>query len=338
MYRLAPSTLLRILSTVVVSFLVFACGGNDATTLRIAEQHGLAYAPLALIQSDGTLDEAYDVTWVRVNNAAAIREAMLAGRLDIGFMGIPPYLIGRDNDTDWTVFTGLSRAPLGLVTIDREIPDFATLAASDTPYRIALPQPGSIQHILLAMALDRRYGEPARLDERLVSLGHPDGMNALLAGEGGEIAAHFTSPPFIFEELRHPDARLLLSGEEAFGGPFTFIIGATAPGIGADDERVDTFRRALDAAIARLSALQRAATASAESAANGDTVIVSPADLDAEHSATLTTLAAFYGVDEARLLRDLSEDGVVFEREIRGLDTFRSRMRDYGYLDGDGAR
>ncbi len=52
---------------------------------------------------------------------------------------------------------------------------------------------------------------------------HPDGMNALFTKN--DVTAHFTSPPFIMKELQQPGFRLILSGNEAMGGDFTFIGG-----------------------------------------------------------------------------------------------------------------
>jgi NitT/TauT family transport system substrate-binding protein len=317
-------------------------GANEATetasvpVLRVAEQHGLAYAPLALIRTAGDTsrsDESTDtgdstelrIEWIRVNNAAAVREAMLANRLDVGFMGIPPYLIGRDTGTGWRAFTGVSRAPLGLVTIDPGIPDLETIAAPDASYRVALPQPGSIQHILLAIALDRRFDDPTRLDHRLVSLGHPDGMSALLAA-GGDISAHFTSPPFLFEELRHPTATLLLSGEDAFGGEFTFIIGVLRPELAPEAPAVVAFRNRLQAAIGDITRLQLELR---------DSSGVAGTELSPSSTRTLGFLADAYEIDTDALRRDLAEEGLVYEQTIRGMDRFRSRMHDFGYISAD---
>lgn len=293
---------------------------NAEPTIRVAEQHGLAYAPLAVVQERDLLES---VEWIRLNNAAAIREAMLANRLDVGFMGIPPYLIGRDRGTDWSHFTGLAQAPLGLVTVREDIPSLTALVKGPSSWRIALPQPGSIQHILLSMALDRDYGEATLLDQRLVSMGHPDGMNALFAGKRGQgdVVAHFSSPPYYFEEAAHPDARVLLDGQTAFDGPFTFIIGVLRPGLPADDPGVKRFVAALSAAISEVSILQDELRQKDAYSAISD-----------EAAATLELLSAFYEIEPQRLASYMKYDRLVFETETRGIDTFRTRMEEYGYL------
>jgi len=44
--------------------------------------------------------------------------------------------------------------------------------------KIALPSPGSVQHILLAMAAEKELGSASALDQNLVAMAHPDGAAA----------------------------------------------------------------------------------------------------------------------------------------------------------------
>ncbi len=273
--------------------------------LRIAEQYGLAYAPVSVMRLTGILDEElpdYSIEWVRLGNAAAIREAMVARRLDIGFMGIPPFLIGEDRGMDWEIFTGLSITPLGLVTTDTGV---LTLADLDESHRIAVPQPGSIQHILLSMAASRTFADPAYFDNRLVSLAHPDAMQAMLSG--AEISAHFTSPPYLFEELRAPGARLLLSGTEAFGGRFSFIVGVTTKELReSNPELLLHVTRALDRAALRI-----------------------------EDETVQGELAEYYGLAVEELRSMLGAEGNEFTGEVLGVEEFREFMTEAGYLTGN---
>ena len=79
------------------------------------------------------------------------------------------------------------------------------------------------QHILLAMAAEKELGSPTALDENLVAMAHPDGAAALISKRG--ITAHFTTPPYLFEELSQPDFHLVTDDIEAFGQPFSFNVG-----------------------------------------------------------------------------------------------------------------
>mgnify|MGYP001039079227 CR=1 FL=1 len=82
-----------------------ACQGkpDQGKTLIIADQYGLAYAPLQVMQAKNFIQEIdpdLTIEWAKAGNTTAIREMMLAGKVDIGFMGIPPFLIARDKGMD----------------------------------------------------------------------------------------------------------------------------------------------------------------------------------------------------------------------------------------------
>ena len=272
--------------------------------LRLADQYGLAYAPAAAARLQGWFEEelpGVDLEWATLGNAAAIREAILAGRLDGGSMGIPPYLIGRDRGMDWLAVGAVSRARLGLTTTREGITGLADLPA-DT--RIAVPQPGSIQHILLAMASDREFGDAARYDASLVTLSHPDGMNALMAG--ADVAAHFTSPPFLQREMA-AGAALVLDGDEAFGGEYTFIVAVLAG---------DVIEQYPAAAAGVRRAIARGARWLEENPAEA-------ADL----------LAGHFRMEREELRDFLESDDLAFGGEILGMERFVSFMAGRGYLE-----
>ena len=72
------------------------------------------------------------------------------------------------------------------------------------------------------MAAAREFGlrDAGRLDDNMVSMPHPQAMEAMLAG--GDITAHLGSPPFQYQELQHAQARRLLSSYDILGGKATF--------------------------------------------------------------------------------------------------------------------
>ncbi len=212
----------------LLPIILTGCGGKSATDknksqIFIAEQFGLAYAPIQIMKELKILEKNLpnvEINWRQLGNTAAIREAMLAKEVDAGFMAIPPFLIGWDKGMEWKIACGLSSNPVGLVTNKENINSIKDFTTDD---RIAVPQPGSVQHILLSMASEKVFGDSHKLDDLLVTMAHPDGMNSLLAGK--EITGHFTSPPYLMEELKQKGMKQVLSGKEAFGSDFTFIIG-----------------------------------------------------------------------------------------------------------------
>ncbi len=301
----------RLLLTGMVTLaLIQAIGlaaGREAgkeSRIAIAEQYGLAYAPLQIMKERKLLEKTIPglrVEWQQLNNTAAVREAMLAGRVDAGFIAIPPFLIGWDKGMAWKIAAGLSESPVGLVTWKREIRTLKDLSRED---RIAVPQPGSVQHILLAMACEREFGDAKKLDNQLITLAHPDGMAALLARK--EITAHFTAPPYLFKELEQPGMRQILDGNVAFGGAYTFIVGVTTAQFHDQNPRI--YRAFLDALREAVAYIRN------------------------HPDQTAALLAAEYQIPEAELRRYLKQPGMVYTTEIKGLDQFAAFLKRNGYI------
>jgi NitT/TauT family transport system substrate-binding protein len=283
---------------------VFSKTTQRSGKIAIAEQYGLAYAPLQVMKELRLLEKEYPgirVQWRQLGNTAAIREAMVAGEIDAGFMAIPPFLIGFDKGMDWKIASGLSESPVILLTNQARIKSIRDFGVKD---RVALPQPGSIQHILLAMACDKEWGDPKRLDNLLVTLAHPDGMNALLAGK--EITAHFTTPPYLNRELEQPGIRRILDGREAMGTGFTFVVGVTTKSL---YEKRNKEYRAFCAALNQAIGYVRR---------------------NPEKTAKLLT--GQYKIPVVELEKLLTAPGNEYTTKIRGVERFAGFMVKAGYL------
>ena len=282
------------------------CGkqSSDMQQVTIAEQYGLAYAPLQIMKELKLLEKNnsnLQVNWKQMGNTAAIREAMLAKEVDIGFMAIPPFLIGWDKGMEWKIAGGLSSSPVGLVSNRSEVNTIKDFTELD---RIALPQPGSVQHILLSMACEKEFGDSDKLDNLLITMAHPEGMNALMAKT--DVTAHFTAPPYLTGELKSKENRLILSGEEAMGGEFTFIVGvATKSFHDRDPEDYKVFLKALEESITFIK------TNKAEA---------------------VEILSKAYDIDQEEVAEYLDTQGVEYTTEVQGLDKFADFMKRNEYI------
>jgi NitT/TauT family transport system substrate-binding protein len=226
----------RVLAFLIIGLLLFVSGCSTKTTdtgtgradsvapkIRLAIQYGLGYAPVQIVQEKKLIEKylpGAQVEWTQMGGEM-IREAMLAGQVDIGFMGQGPFWIAWDKGAEWKIATALGNSPLGLMTYRDDLKSLSDFKIED---KIATPYSGSIQHILLAMAAEKELGDPKALDKNLVSMQHPDAAAALMSETA--IAAHFASPPYLFEESASPNLKMIISGQEAFGGEFGFLVGA----------------------------------------------------------------------------------------------------------------
>ncbi len=284
----------------------------ESIRLSIAQQYGLAYAPLQIMKENGYLEAAFDqlvpgvpveIRWEKMANTAAIQEAMVAGSLDVAFVGIPPFLIGVDQGMNWSIFTGISECPVELYTNDPSIKTLENLVGSG---KIAVPQPGSIQHILLAMSAEKTLGNPTAFDKQLVSMKHPDGLQALI--NQVDIVAQYTSPPYNYIAADTQNLQRLSSGEEAVGQPFSFIVGIAQESFLNETLQVEAFNLAL------INSIQY---------------------IEDQPASTVSLLAKSYELSEPVTQDYLYNRGIVFTREVKGLSAFSQFMTRTGYLKKD---
>ncbi|MGE5672675.1 MAG: ABC transporter substrate-binding protein [Mycobacterium leprae] len=192
--------------------------------VRIGIQFGIAYAPAVLVQALGLLERRLPgarVVLRRFGSGAEITQALAAGEIDLGMMGVAPFLIAWATGRPWRIAAALGDIPIALNTVKPGARTLRDVAPTD---RIALPGIGSIQHVVLAMAAEQQLGMPRLLDANLVPLDHPEGERALLSGM---VAFHLSAPPFQEQELR-AGARRLFDSYQILGGPHTFNV-AVAP-------------------------------------------------------------------------------------------------------------
>lgn len=228
---IACSLIIALLSSLLLSGCKDTQSGSEQINVKtnnvtIALQYGLAYAPLQIMKENNLMEKylpGANVEWKQLGTGPVIREAIIANKVDVGFMGISPFLIGWDKGAQWKIATASACSPLGLQTYKDEIKNLSDFDSED---RIASPAIGSIQHILLAMAAEKQLGNARALDNIQVALTHPDAAAALLSKK--DITGHFTSPPYIFQELSNKDIHQVIGGEDAFGGEFTFIFGVAS--------------------------------------------------------------------------------------------------------------
>lgn len=215
---------------------LIVCGlgpAAQARTIRVAAEYGISYLPLTVIQTRHILERLgaqqglhIRTRWLQFTDGAAMNEALISGQLDIASGGVAPMVLLWSRTRGNLRVRGISALnamPLYLNTIDPDVHSIKDFTNRD---RIAMPGAGvSIQAITLMMASAQTFGpnEAKKLNPLTVSMSHPDGMAALLARKAG-ITAHFTSPPYMFEELAHPGVHRVLDSYDVLGGPGTFNV------------------------------------------------------------------------------------------------------------------
>lgn len=288
--------------------LILLCGlllggcGQKQYTISIAEQFGIAYAPLAIMKQQGLLEKrlpGITVNWKQFGGPTAIREGMLSGDIDIGFMGPAPVLVGIDNGMPWKYATGISFNEVAIVT---DQPNVKTLADFTPQDRIAILSPACTQHVLLCMLAEQQLGDARAMDTRCVSLSHPDAMQALIAET--EISAHVATPPYLGTELA-AGMHTIATGEEILGEPLTFITGVAM--VEFYEQRPKEYAAFLDALAESIDYINN----------NMDEAV--------------KILAPVYGISEAELKSQMQYHDTIYSTELSGIPALSAAMQRMGF-------
>ncbi len=264
--RISHRNLLRCsILAAAVTFAVSATSANaEPRTVRIAEQFGISYLPLTimadkhLVESEGKkLGLDLKTEWTHFSNGAAMNNALLSGNLDIASGGVGPLVTAwarTKGKQDIKGLCALNSMPLYLNTSDPKVKTIKDFTDKD---KIALPAVRvSMQAVILQMAALKVFGpgQEHKLDPLTVSLSHPDGLAQLLSFKS-EITGHFTSAPFMYQELANPKVHRVLNSYDVFGGPHTFnVVWAMGNFYKENPKIVQAFLSALDIAIKEIHA------------------------------------------------------------------------------------
>jgi len=238
--------------------------------LKIAEQYGISYLPL-MIMEDQHLVEKHakaaglndlKVTWAKFAGGNVMNDALLSDSLQFASGGVGPMVTlwaRTRGNLDVKGVAAINSMPLFLNTRNPNVKSIKDFTDKD---RIALPAVKvSIQAVTLQMAAEKAFGEGQqnRLDALTVTLSHPDAQAALLSGRS-EITAHFSSPPFQYQQLAHPGIHTVLNSYDVLGGPATFNTVWTTAKFRADNPKLyAAFVKALDDATAQINRDKHAA-------------------------------------------------------------------------------
>jgi NitT/TauT family transport system substrate-binding protein len=246
----------KLLATALAALgLASGSASAEVDELKMMSQYGIGYMQLTVMKADKLVEKHLakaglgntTVTWARMGAGAAANDALLAGGLHFAAGGTGPAFILWDRTRSNVQVHGvaaLSSMPNMLVTRNPNVKTIKDFTEKD---RIAMAGAGSsVQTIYLQMAVSKEFGidNYKKLNPLMVNLPHPEGLRALLSGQG-EITAQFTSPPFQNTALENPQVHTVLNSYDIMGGPNTFLmVWATKK---FRDENPKTYKAVLDA-------------------------------------------------------------------------------------------
>jgi NitT/TauT family transport system substrate-binding protein len=253
------------LSTTIAFAALAALGAPGAcaevSELKIAQQYGISYLPV-MVMEEQKLVEKYaraaglgdlKVSYTKLAAGNVMNDALLSGSLHFASGGVGPFITlwsRTKGNLDVKAVSAINSMPLYLNSRNPAVKTVKDFTEND---KIALPAAKvSIQAVTLQMAVEKAFGEGnhAKLDTLTVSMAHPDAQAALLSGQS-EVNAHFSSPPFQYQQLKKPGIHMVLNSYDVLGGPATFnLIWATSKFRSENPKTYDAFVKALEEAIA----------------------------------------------------------------------------------------
>ena len=241
----------------------------EMSEIKVAQQYGISYLPLMVIEEQKLIEKQakalgvdVSVGWARFAGGNVMNDALLSNSMQFASGGVGALITlwsRTRGNLDVRAVAAINSMPLYLNSRNPAVKTIKDLTEKD---RIALPAVKvSIQALTLQMAAAQAFGETqfGRLDPLTVSMAHPDGQIALLSGQS-EINAHFSAPPFQYQQLRHPAIHTILNSYDVLGGPATFNLVWTTSKFRSENPKLyEAFVKALDEAIAMINNDRKAA-------------------------------------------------------------------------------
>jgi NitT/TauT family transport system substrate-binding protein len=222
-------SLIRIIVALVLAFAVTAPAYADVSEVHVSRQPGLVYLPVMIIESEHLLEKEakkrgldnLKVTFTVLNSGGAGNDALLSGTVDLVTSGATNMLTAwsatKGTPNEVRGVAGNGALPMFLLSRNPNVKSLKDFSSAD---KIAVPTIRvSTQALVMTMAAEKLWGvaDAHKLDAYTVALGHPDAFIALESGK--DVNAHFSLPPFQYQELKIPGVHMVLNSIDVTGGP-----------------------------------------------------------------------------------------------------------------------
>lgn len=211
----------------------------EVPEVRIARQFSMGYLQFNVIEHEKLIQKhaaalgipEVKVSGVRFNGPASMNDALLSNSVDI--VGGSPngmftlWAKARGTPQEVRAITALVTLPYMITSND---PTITTIADLGKCKKIPVPSVRvSSPAVTVQMAAAKLYGIKAfaRFDTATVTMSPADATIALLTGSG-DINCSVALPPYLQQQLEHPNIHVVANSFDLAGGPTTYTVAYTS--------------------------------------------------------------------------------------------------------------
>jgi len=209
----------------------------EVTSLRVARQYGIGYLQIMVMEHERLVEKHaraqglgdVTVSWNTYADGSVANDGIISGNLDFVAGGLGSFVILWDRTRDSLGVKGVAALDSMPMLLNTRNPSVKSIKDFTDRDRIAIAGVKiSSQAVTLQLASAQAFGDAnwSKLDQLTVNMAHPTALQALLTSRS-EITAHFASPPFQYDELKHAGVHTVLNSYDVWGGPQTFILAWT---------------------------------------------------------------------------------------------------------------
>ena len=209
----------------------------EVTDLRVARQYGIGYLQIMVMEHEKLVEKHaraqglgdVTVSWNTYADGSVANDGIISGNLDFVAGGLGSFVILWDRTRDSLGVKGVAALDSMPMLLNTRNPSVKSIKDFTDRDRIAIAGVKiSSQAVTLQLASAQAFGDAnwSKLDQLTVNMAHPTALQALLTSRS-EITAHFASPPFQYDELKHAGVHTVLNSYDVWGGPQTFILAWT---------------------------------------------------------------------------------------------------------------
>jgi len=228
---IAPALAILFVSQLAVS------AHAEVTSLRVARQYGIGYLQIMVMEHERLVEKHaraqglgdVTVSWNTYADGSVANDGIISGNLDFVAGGLGSFVILWDRTRDSLGVKGVAALDSMPMLLNTRNPSVKSIKDFTDRDRIAIAGVKiSSQAVTLQLASAQAFGDAnwSKLDQLTVNMAHPTALQALLTSRS-EITAHFASPPFQYDELKHAGVHTVLNSYDVWGGPQTFILAWT---------------------------------------------------------------------------------------------------------------